>query len=342
MVPILLSLLEKHHTYKQSRVLCRHATKAFSMCGAIMDKKTFSKDLYKFMVFVQKNEKSRGLVDDFFKISYLFNKSVAKSFAVYLPMIVRVIVNVLETPIPNQQDEPSHSRELAKLNFALKGLINMMRYKNDTPYQPMAPFIQRMIGPLIDMSLFSVSISIQNDSLDSLPTCLKLVKLQYGDQSDKTLEIFGKILNSVLFQCSWEKNLKVLDKVLLTIGSIIKLMGNDSMTLDHVKSAMGIFEMVAEKLYDLVNRAVTSQENRLFSINGLVIIYETIGEMVKYNSALTIPIITSSDFLIKSNKKLLEIREKDMVKSSILYFMAQYMSMVVILPSTLSQRSFQQ
>ncbi|EGG20631.1 hypothetical protein DFA_00492 [Cavenderia fasciculata] len=116
LIKTILSFLEKQNATKGSKVVRNLAIRAFSICGQIMGKKTFSKDLNRFMVYIKKNQKSFDLIDYVFKISDQFIKTIGnESFGVYIPMITRMIILELEIPLPNRNEElTSSSRQVIK------------------------------------------------------------------------------------------------------------------------------------------------------------------------------------------------------------------------------------
>ncbi|EGG15121.1 hypothetical protein DFA_09945 [Cavenderia fasciculata] len=130
-IPILLSVLEKHQSIgtKESRVFRCRAVKAFALCGLVVDNNTFSTYLNKFMMFVKKNQGSVDLAVDITRASYSFIQTVGNEFAVYSPMIVRMAVNVLEIPLPDQeQDMRASSRHnVKKIMSTLTGLNNLIQ-----------------------------------------------------------------------------------------------------------------------------------------------------------------------------------------------------------------------
>ncbi|EGG18020.1 hypothetical protein DFA_06686 [Cavenderia fasciculata] len=306
-VPILFSLLGKYiEQEKESKVLT-YVIKTFAMCGtALVDvKKTlFSKDLYKFMVFVKKNEtKSFDLVVQLFNQTDSFIKSIGKSFAMYLPMVVKMIANILERPLPNRgRDVTPH---LKKAMPTLKGLRTIMM--NGSVYEPLAPFVvHSLVGPLLKLAIHPW---FQIDSLHCLLGCLALSKLHFGVRSEKTLELFAKIYDSVL--CIGPER-EIADRI--TIATcLIKTMETDAMSIDQVQATLDVFCKV-EKL---------EQQSGTFSDNSLFEgVLEMISQMIELNSVVASPLI-ASNILDTLCKKLLCTTNRR-AKKVIIVFMNQY------------------
>ncbi|EGG20625.1 hypothetical protein DFA_00486 [Cavenderia fasciculata] len=311
-LPILLSLLEKYHGTKESRLLRCRVIKAFGLCGKVIDKKTFTRYLYMLMQFVKKNEKSLDLVviEYIFKESGSFMQLVGNSFAIYLPMIIRMIINILETPILEEEEEDVKSIILTLNN--LKDILEWFNGKQKTAYEPLARFSQRL------------------NSLSNLPAVLKLYLLHFGAKSEKTLEMFGKILELALTYCSIQPlHFNILGEFIIMGAKVIKVMGKDSMTLDQIHSTLDRLNVI-EKVFsddrdeDIIGDGLFSTGDSQRSISqGIEGIYMTMGHMLKHNRAITAPLITS-DHLDRACQILDGTEDEFSVKQNTHYFMMQY------------------
>ncbi|EGG20630.1 hypothetical protein DFA_00491 [Cavenderia fasciculata] len=342
-IPILLSLLEKHHGTIETRLLRGRAIKAFSMCGRVMNnKKTFSKDLFKFMLFVGKNEGSFDLAIQVFTATDLFIQVVDKSFEIYLPMIMRMIINTLETTMQQQQqeEEGEEDRLTTSTKTILSTLISLNNIMGESYglYEPLAPFIHRLVDPLCRLVASSNS-TIREHSSECLPTLVKLSKLQYGDRSDKTLEIFGVIFDSMLdsMLASYTLNhfqYRFSARHSNALAQVINVMGKNVMTFDQVKSMLDAFCKSEQEISEIAEQVRNGNQdvigNRdansfLYSIHkSITEIYKTIGETIKQNGLLAAPLISCSNLLQRSSVNL-HTYENDYVKENILFFIEQYL-----------------
>ncbi|EGG20621.1 hypothetical protein DFA_00482 [Cavenderia fasciculata] len=335
-IPILLSLLDKHHATKESRLIRCRAIRAFSLCGSLMDKKIFSKELIKFMVFVKKNEESFDLILHVLIASNLFIKDIGKSFSVYLPMIIKIIFKILEKPFLSQEEEEEMNTS-PNIKIILPTLRNLNRIMHSGVYEHLAPFAHLLVDPLLNLVKSPFELYIRINSLDSLPTCMKLSKMQFGDRDgDKTLEMFTKILDTLLLSNPLEPDHYFFLQYRIDTGSkVIKSMGNDAMTPDHIQSILCILSKMEEKLYNIKEQVQNEnldeigdedEEDVLNSTyGGVASIYQMIGQIIKQNNLVAVSLITS-ELLDRACKKLGEFEELDHTdKGGILYFMAWYL-----------------
>ncbi|EGG20614.1 hypothetical protein DFA_00475 [Cavenderia fasciculata] len=322
-IPIIFSLLEKHHGTKESRIVRSRAIKCFAMSAAVMDKKTYLKDLHWFMRFVKKNQKSFDLIVDVFRASGFFIEAVGKSFSVYLPMVMRMIINILRTPLPNQLTGPNHvaaQQDITKILSTLKVLNAVMDESDDGQiqlYEPLAPFMQILLLPLYTLTMCPIDSDIR-------------------DRSEKTLMAFGMMYDFVLRPSSREPDLNVMVNRINMTCDIIKVMGTDAMSFDQVQMTLATFTQVEKKLLDIAKAVRDNNEEVIGDrdpedmletvIDGLASVYEMIGEMIKQNATVSVPLVTSSGMLVGLCKKLRDKREDEIVKTAILCLLAQYCS----------------
>ncbi|EGG20608.1 hypothetical protein DFA_00469 [Cavenderia fasciculata] len=346
-IPIILAVLIKYHETKESRVFYSRgkktglvvlAIKAFTICGVVIDKKTFSKFLYILMVFVKNNEKWFDMIVDLFIAFDLFIETVDISFAVYLPMIIRVVVNILEIQLPNQLQGifQSQQRDITKVSSTLKFLARIMEASNDDESisEMMAPFVLRLVDPLCNLVNCPVSTDIQFYSLECLPFCIKLSKIHQNE--DKLTQMFIKIFDSAIMTCPSETDTEILVHRINTGGNIFEEIGKDAMTTDQIQSVLNILCKVDQKLGDIAqqvhngNQAVIGDDQDPEDIlnlidEGVCREYEMLGEIVKHNSVIAVPLITSYPLFIKSCKRLGDnIGVANITKAGILYFMTHY------------------
>ncbi|EGG20634.1 hypothetical protein DFA_00495 [Cavenderia fasciculata] len=344
-IPILLSVLEKHQRFatKESRLLRCRAIKTFTLCSKAMNKKTYSKYMYKFMLFVGKNEGSVDLVDDFLRVLPIFIKHSGKSLAVYLPIIIKMIVQILEIPLPNLAEEMTESSRLGTNRIATTLIqlnIIMRTFMFGRPYlesvgQQLAPFVHCLFGPLLVLARCPNAIRtlFQIDSFHNLSSCLNIVKMHYGVSNEKALEMFGMIFELVLPLCLIENDWRMLDhRVRITNNFIIEM--ENEMSFDQVQSTIDMFykletrmEQVAQQVLDGNQDVIGNFDTPdvvLATISKIVVgIYDMLGKMVKNYSAITVPLITQ-DLLDRSCEKLRDVEESNIAKAGILMFMYDY------------------
>ncbi|EGG20633.1 hypothetical protein DFA_00494 [Cavenderia fasciculata] len=347
-IPILLSVLEKHQSIatKESRVLRCRSVKAFALCGLVVDNNTFSTYLNKFMVmFVKKNQGSVDLSVDITRASYSFIQTVGNEFAVYLPMTVRMAVNVLEIPLPDQeQDMRALSRQnVKKIMSTLTGMNNLIQICmpsqstlfGDVVYQQLAPFIHCLIGPLIKLVGCTVNNRIQLFSLDNLPKYVTMYKMHYGAGSDKTIEMFGMVVDLVATPSMLETDWNLVDQRVLVshrvfaATNLIKLMDSSAgdrneMSLDQIQSTVALFYNLDKRIQDFVEQQANIGNTDLIGV-GLIVVrnYEMLVQLIEYNSSITIPLITQ-DLLIRGCHKLRDNEGSNAIKALILTFMHSY------------------
>ncbi|EGG20606.1 hypothetical protein DFA_00467 [Cavenderia fasciculata] len=316
-VGILLNLFEKHY---KSRILSSRLIKAFSLCSYIMRETTFSKDLNKFMQFVRKNEKSIDLID-VFRASSLFMQMAGKSFAVYLPMLIRMAIKILETPLPQWGITEESSLNIERITKTLDSLNDGIMFESYyIDYIPLAPFVHGLAVALCYLVQCRISAEIRNRSFDSLPTCVKLSKLHFGARSDKTLGLFGMSLNTVLLLCPVEPCLFVISSALDIATTLIRVMGKEAMTLDQTRLVLDTFTKVEKRMYYIAeqvrggNEEIVADDEDIADVPTLTVEalssgYEMIGMLLKQNSVMAAPLITS-DLLVKSCQKLRDNQEE--------------------------------
>ncbi|EGG20616.1 hypothetical protein DFA_00477 [Cavenderia fasciculata] len=328
-IPIIFKLLERHNGTKESRLLRSRAIKAFAICCAVVEEKIFLKDFHKFMQFVKKNEKSFDLTVQVVRTSDLLMKTFGKSFEIYLPMIVKMVIKILEAPLPNQVDDITLSspQEITKIMSTLKILSNRMSLATDgTVYDPLAPFVHSLVDPLCKLTVNPLIAKIRIQSLACLPACLQLFKLQYGERSDKTREMFGHIYEIGL--CHQETDLRVA-VIRITLSTfLINAMGKDAMTFEQVQSTLDAFNRMEKWIEDIVNGDIDIAEDDdqdLIDTAGytLVTIYGMISIMVEHNGSVMTQLITPT-FLNKICDKLRDNGEDDIIKVVLLNFLAKY------------------
>ncbi|EGG20611.1 hypothetical protein DFA_00472 [Cavenderia fasciculata] len=327
-IPILLSLLEKHNGTRESKLLRIRTIKTFIMCFVVVDLKTFSKDYHKFMAFVKKNHKSFDLIVYVFEAFDVLMKIYGKTFKIYLPMIVKLVITTFETPLPNQLDDitPSVSQEITKLMSTLNILSNRVSLSKDgSVYQPLTQFVHRLVGPLCKLTINPLFPKLRIQSLACLPLCIELFKLRYGDRSEKTLEAFGKIYEMVL--CHQETDLRVAVIRMTMSTYLINAMGKDAMTFDQVQSTLDAFNRMEKWTEDIeiAEDDDDRDQQELIETSGyaLVAIYGMISVMIEYNGAISAPLITSN-FLTKICNKLRNDQEADVIKVVLLNFLAHF------------------
>ncbi|EGG20618.1 hypothetical protein DFA_00479 [Cavenderia fasciculata] len=289
-IPILFRFLEKHHTTKESRALCSRVIKAFSTCSKVtVDKKMYSKYLYKFMVLVGRNQRSFDLVEVLRAASLLLVKQICDSFPneIYLPMIAKMIVNVLETPTGDEMNGSSSDQDSSRIKSTLEILKSIMVSLIHGPYVPIAPFVHSFINPL--RKLANNNTFFATESLGCLPACIKLANLYFGERSKETLEIFDKIYGSIL--CHPDSDIKVAMARIEMSANLIKSMGRDTMTIDQVHSTLDTFKRM-EKWIDDIASGDQFPENQMGNVAYAAIhIYELMGELVARNSTIASPLI---------------------------------------------------
>ncbi|EGG14432.1 hypothetical protein DFA_12204 [Cavenderia fasciculata] len=166
---------------------------------------------------------------------------------------------------------------------------------------------------------------------------MRLVKLHDGATSEKALNVFGKIYNVVLLSCTLETDWIMLDhRIFLATDLITEMASGNLMTFGQTKSTMDIF-LKLEKIF-AKNRVVVDydedddddnqdeMDHQEFDEDLDVLVdvinkfYSMLGEMVKINSTVMMPLITS-DILKRACEFLQE--EGDSAEG-ILTFMTQY------------------
>ncbi|EGG20627.1 hypothetical protein DFA_00488 [Cavenderia fasciculata] len=327
-ISILFTLLEKHHATIESRVLCSRVIKTISLCGREMGKMTFTKDIYKFMMFVKKNAWSFDLISDVFRASGDFINVIGKSFSIYLPMIIRMITNILDTPLSIQLEDDVSFQYAMRVLSALKGLNRILELSYDKVDNPLIPCAHHLVRPLCKLATFSntgIGTGIQEYSLTNLPICVKLAYIHFGDRKDKKLEMFGMVINSVVFPSTLpsDTNVEELRNRINMADDLIDEMGSGAMTLDHAKTVMDLFYKVDKKLEFLTdqirneNQDVIGEGHPSSMLDTLANvesrIYEMVGVLIKHNSDIVTPLITS-DLLDKACEKLrytVPVKEKD-------------------------------
>ncbi|EGG20628.1 hypothetical protein DFA_00489 [Cavenderia fasciculata] len=299
-IPILFALLEKHHATNKSRLLCCRAVKTFAMCSLVVDKQTFSRYLFQFMMFIKKNQWSTDWIVDVLRASSYFIEAIGKSFSVYLPMIVKMIANILQ-----ETSSETHLTDQIRLSFrlTLKSLDKILKWNDESVYQPLAPFVQKLIAPLLIMAKSTDNNDNRKYSIDYLPLLLMLYKIQYGPSSDKTKEMFSKLLNLSLSSCPihFPPRINLLGNYINMGAKVIKVIGNDTMTLDQIHSTLDTLNVIERKLSDIFIQAQgnqfifqdsTPEEFQRSNTRGICSIYYMIGRVMKYNGAITTPLIT--------------------------------------------------
>ncbi|EGG20612.1 hypothetical protein DFA_00473 [Cavenderia fasciculata] len=325
---ILLSLLEKQ---TDSQEIYSLAIKAFSMCDYVMDNNiTYAKDLNKVMKFIKKEEWSFDRIVNTFRDSDLLNGSSGNSFALYLPMFMRMLLNILETPLPNRQDEIEKVSE----NLRDFNCITINRIKGDRGDGPLAPYVGRLVGILFKLAVCPVR-EIRQESLFSIPACLKQYKLHFGSYNHNTLELFDKIINSVLNLCLVENNVSCIHNHIYAVVDSIKEMGPESMTIGQVQFVMdtfykieqkleGIAQQVSDGIQDVIETHDPEDDIPSLSVETLVVNYMMIEEMFERNGAIATPLITSH-FLDRICQKLHDTEQEDSyTKRGILDFIFIY------------------
>ncbi|EGG19066.1 hypothetical protein DFA_02310 [Cavenderia fasciculata] len=148
----------------------------------------------------------------------------------------RMIINILK----RQQDERS---------------LHMLVYILVTYYEPLAPFIHCLIQPLCKCLEMGVNTIIVSDEI--LPACMKLCN-QALEGIDKTIEEFGKVLDSVIikyFNVDLQDTARFFD-----IGTtIIRTMENDTSTSEdsgkkEAISSIGKIIRYANNTIDIIPR----------------------------------------------------------------------------------------
>ncbi|EGG20640.1 hypothetical protein DFA_00501 [Cavenderia fasciculata] len=332
----LVSLMMKHQSLatKETRVLRWRAIKALPICGFVVVKKTYSTYENRFMAFIKENEGSLDLALDVLKSSHMFVQLISqKSMAELFSIIMKRIINAIEISLPNQQEI---SRETM---LALKALEVVFKGPEfEKIYQPLTPFIDRLVDILCKVYLTkcTASIGIQLHSNSCLSGCVKLVKLKYGDRSHKTKEMFSVIYHSVFLSCLLEPNWSELSHRVGIARGLIREMGSE-MSLDLIKSTMDVIYQLENRIKICVGEQVRKGNGNhqyvigkeepdeiLCSIADIVSeSYQVIGELVRYNLTVMSPLITQ-DFLDKACKILGDMDESNVVKDGILTFMDRF------------------
>ncbi|EGG20639.1 hypothetical protein DFA_00500 [Cavenderia fasciculata] len=239
----LIWILKNHQilSKKESRLLRWRAVKAFAMYVQLMDKKTLSQYMDWFMAFVKENQGSLDLGVDVLRLSHLFVHLIGQqSFTEVLSRIFKMIITVLETPLPTRQEDMTESsiQDVNRIVVALKSLYTVLYNDDQSVNEFLAPFIDRLVGSLCQLANCPVSKDIQLCSFRCLPLCVGLVEMQYS--SDKKIEMFGMILDCVLILCPLETDWRMLERRVYTVTKLITQTDND-MTLDQIKSTMTMF-----------------------------------------------------------------------------------------------------
>ncbi|EGG20624.1 hypothetical protein DFA_00485 [Cavenderia fasciculata] len=291
-ISISLSLLEKHNATKESRILRSHAIKAFVMCSSFVDEKKYSKSLNKFLVFVKKNEKSFDMIVDVIRASYVFIQDGSQSFPMYFPMFVRMIANILETPLPTQQAEidemPDESKQdMKKVLLTLKGLNTILK-SNEKEYD----------------QEYDEEEDYQDEEDDEDEDYSKDEKLKVLT-SYRPLAPF--ILDAALGYQELEPQMCALR---ISMASyLVSTMGKDAMTLDQVESTVATYNRMKPLLFVMADQVRAGNQDIIgdnmpepFLKNiaqALFALYGVMTEMIKYNSTIAIPLITGTTNILE-------------------------------------------
>ncbi|EGG21993.1 hypothetical protein DFA_01880 [Cavenderia fasciculata] len=306
---ILLSMLERYQSLAtmESRLLRCRAIKAIALCHQVMDKKTYSKYMHEFMMVVKKNERSFDLTVDVVRVSRMLISTIGLLFAEYLPIIIGMVVRVLETPLPNQQQQQQQQQQLEmteSLPQDVRGIVLVLKslhiitedcqspqtHYNDNISQMLAPFVDVLVDPICKLARNPFNNIIQLFSYSTLPGLVKMVMRHYGADSDKTIEMVGKVYELVLWSCPLEIDWKVLNKRISVAISLIGLM-SDEMSVYHIQSTIDIFLNINVRMDQILqkvrndNQEVTIGEHQedipVLIANVVSNNYEMLAEMVR-------------------------------------------------------------
>ncbi|EGG22884.1 hypothetical protein DFA_05014 [Cavenderia fasciculata] len=254
------------------------------------------------------------------------------TFSLCLPMIIKFFVNILEKPLPQEEDDdPSLNQNKKRIIPTLETLFNILSTEDGNVLRALAPFVHLLVDPLCKLAIYPLHNCIRSESLSCLPYCLELSQLHSGASQDKkTMKMFSKILNVSLSDSYTD--LGVISSLISVVNSVISMMGDDAMTLDQVQMTLNtIVKMekwlfyMAYQILDFNEDVIGDQDPRLMIaaiVDSMSCLYSSMADMIKYNSTITAPLITAG--ILENLCKMINGTAMTRVKVAMMDFITDY------------------